>query len=220
MKRRCNLEKDRAVAMSPHNLAEHFGPLQQMYRKFLITSGAQIFNLDESGFFTRLAFRAREKTSMQTQRRSSSTELKWSSNGAHVTIMPVVSADVTLWTSIAILPGKRAKYKIRADGTRETPASYLPANAKIAYREQAGMDTAIFLAFCKNFVLETAPLCARYKHVVLKMNRYGAQTTHKALKVLRESNIQVIAIPAHSSHRTQILDYSVFPPSRPTSGML
>ena len=116
----------RAVAMSPQNLAEHFARLQQMYREFRITSGAQIFNLDESGYSTRTVFRARAKAAMQSQGRSNSTELKWSSNAAHVTIMPVVSADGTLWTPIAILPGKRAKYKIRANGLRETPASYLP----------------------------------------------------------------------------------------------
>ena len=96
MKRRCNLGKDRATAISPHNLVEHFARLQQLYKEFQITSGAQIFNLDESGFSTRTAFRARPKAAIQSQGRSNSTELKWSSNAAHVTTMPVVSADGTL----------------------------------------------------------------------------------------------------------------------------
>lgn len=81
------------------------------------------------------------------------------------------------------------------------------------------MDSAIFLEFCKTFVLETAPLRARYKHLVLTMDGYGAHTAYKALRVLRESNIQLIALPAHTSHRTQTLDYSVFSHSRLTSGM-
>ena len=146
MKRRCNLEKDRALAMSPHNLAEHFARLQQLYKEFGIKSVAQIFNIDESGFSTRTAFRARAKAAMELQGRSNSTELKWAGNAAYVTIMPVVSADGTVWTPVAILPGKRAKYRIREDGSRETPACYLPENVKVAYRDPAGMDAAIVLS--------------------------------------------------------------------------
>ena len=58
--------------------------------------------------------------------------------------MPVFSADGTLWTTVAILPGKSAKYRVRADGSRETPASYLPEIDKLAYRKPGGMDSAIF----------------------------------------------------------------------------
>ena len=212
MKRRCDLEKDRAIEMSPHNLAEHFARLQQLHKEFGITSGAQIFNLDESGFSTRTAFRARAKAAMDGQGCSDSTALKWAGNAAHVTIMPVVSADGTVWTPVAILPGKRAKYRIRGDVSREKPASYLPENIKVAYRDQAGMDSAIFFEFCQNFVLETASLRRRHKNLVLTMDGYGAHTTYKALQYLRDNNIQVIALPAHTRRRTQTLDYSVFSP--------
>ena len=177
MKRRCTLEKDRAIAMSPHNLAEHFARLQQLYKEFGIKSGAQIFNLDESGFSTRTAFRVRAKAAMERQGRSNSTELKWAGNAAHVTIMPVVSADGTVWTPVAILRGKRAKYNIREDGSHETPASYLPENVKVAYRDPAGMDSAIFFEFCQNFVSGTASLRRKYKNLVLTMDGYGAHTT-------------------------------------------
>ena len=177
MKRRCNLEKDRAIAMSPHNLAEHFARLQQLYKEIGINSGAQIFNPDESGFSTLTAFRAREKAAMERQGRSNSTELKWAGNAAHVTIMLVVPADGTVWTPVAILPGKRAKYRIREDGSRETPASYLPENVKVAYRDRSGMDSAMFSEFCQNFVLETASLRRKYKNLVLTMDGYGAHTT-------------------------------------------
>ena len=198
--------------MSPHNLAEHFARLQQLYKEYGITTGAQIFNLEESGFSTRTAFRARGKAAMDRQGRSNSTELKWAGNAAHVTIMPVVSADGTVWTPVAILYGKRAKYRIREDSARETPASYLRGNVKVAYRDPAGMDSAIFFEFCQNFVLETASLRRRHKNSVLTMDGYGAHTTYKALQYLRDNNIHVIALPAHTSHRTQTLDYSVFSP--------
>ena len=44
------------------------------------------------------------------------------------------------------------------------------------------------------------------------MDGYGAHTTYKALPYLRDNNNHVIALPAHTSHRTQTLDYSVFSP--------
>ena len=212
MKRRANLEKDRAVAMSPNNLAEHYARLRQVYKEFNITSGAQIFNLDESGFSTRTAFRARAKAAMETQGRNNSVEMKWSSNACHVTLMLVVSADGRVWAPLAILPGKRAKYRIRPDGTRETPACFLPECARITYRDPAGMDSAIFLEFVEWFIEQTTALRSRYRNLVLTMDGYGAHTSFKALKRLRDMNINVVALPAHTSHRTQTLDYSVFSP--------
>ena len=38
--------------MSPANIAEHYARLQQAYNEYDICSGAQISNLDESGFST------------------------------------------------------------------------------------------------------------------------------------------------------------------------
>ena len=140
LKRRCNLEKDRATAISPTNIAEH-SRLQQAYNEYNICSGAQIFNLDESGFSTETAYRARAKGVMEASGRSNSIELKWSSNADHVTLMPVVSADGRARDPVAIAPGKRAKYRIRPDGTRETPSFYLPEDARIIYRHPAGMDS-------------------------------------------------------------------------------
>ena len=60
-KRRCNLEHDRSIAMSVHNMAEHFARLTQVYEEYGIISGAQIFNLEESGFSTITANRVQAK---------------------------------------------------------------------------------------------------------------------------------------------------------------
>ena len=63
--------------------------------------------------------------------------------------MPFVSAGGQTGDPVAIAPGKRAKYRIRPDGTRETPACYLPENAHIIYRDPAGMDSDGFSQFCE-----------------------------------------------------------------------
>ena len=44
------------------------------------------------------------------------------------------------------------------------------------------------------------------------MDGYGARIIYKALQYLRDNNIHVIALPAHTCDRTQTLDYSVVSP--------
>ena len=162
LKKRCNLETDRAIAMSPTNIAEHYARLQQAYNEYGICSGAQIFNLDESGFSTKTAYRARAKGVMEASGRSNSIELKWSSNADHVTLMPIFSADGRAWDPVAIAPSKLAKYRIGPDGSRETPSCYLPENARIIYRDPAGMESDGFFQFCEWFIEQTAALRARH----------------------------------------------------------
>lgn len=135
-----------------------------------------MINLDESGFSTRTAFRAREKAAMESKGQNNSIEMEWSGNASHVKIMPVVSADSRSWTPIAILLSKPAKYRVRPDGTREKIACYLPENALIAYREPAGMDSQIVLRFCENVVSETKLLREWHRNLIMTMNGYGAHT--------------------------------------------
>ena len=175
-RRRYDLEKARAITKQPSNLAEYFARLEQVYRELNVMSGSQIVSLDESEFSTQTAFQARTKAAMDSRGRNNSITINWSGNASHVTIMPVVSADGRYWTPIAILPGKRAKYRIRQDGTRKTPAFYLPKNALVAYRDPVGMDSEIFLRFCENFVPETKALPERHRKLISKMDGYGAHT--------------------------------------------
>ena len=127
--------------MCPENIAKHYARLQQAYDEYGIKSGEQIFNLDETGFSTKTAYRTRAKGVMEAKGRSNGTDLKWSANAYHVTLMPIVSADGCAWDPVAIAPRKRAKYRIRPDGIPETPACYLPENARIIYRDPAGMGS-------------------------------------------------------------------------------
>ena len=144
--------------MCPENISKHYARLQQAYDEYGIRSGEQIFNLDETGFWTRTACCARAHGVMEAKGRRNAIELKWSANADHVTLMAIVSADGRAWDPVAIAPGKRAKYAIRPDGMRETPARYLPENEIIFYRDPAGMDSEGFYQFCEWFIIQTAIL--------------------------------------------------------------
>lgn len=212
MRRRAHLERSRANAMSVTNLASFYARLKQVYREYNISSAEQVFNLDESGFSTRTAARARAKALMRSNGRNNSVELKWSANAEHATVMPVVSADGKVWNPVVILCGAWAKYRIMQDGRRESPANYLPPNSYISYRDPAGMDSQLFFLWCQRFVSETEDLRRRVGHIVITLDGFGAHITFGALSFLRAHNVVAVALPAHTSHRTQVLDYTVFSP--------
>lgn len=123
-----------------------------------------------------------------------------------------MSADGTVYIPVAILPVKRSKWRTRPDGTRETPACYLPLKARVAYRDPAGMNTGIFSAFSQWFVTATEVVRALHGKIILILDEYGAHKSFKALRLMRVNNIIVIALPVHTSHRTQVLDHSIFSP--------
>jgi len=129
-KRRASLKSARARPMSAANLAKPFVRLEQVYETFGITSPQQVFNLDESGFSSRTASRARAKAVMESRGHSNSVELKRSSNAEHVTLMPVFSADGSAWTPVAIIHGKLSKWRKLPDGSIERPAHFLSHNSR------------------------------------------------------------------------------------------
>lgn len=55
-------------------------------------------------------------------------------------------------------------------------------------------------------------LCKEYKYLVLTMDGYASYVSFKALQIFRENNIIAVALPAHLSHRLQVLDVLVFSP--------
>lgn len=72
------------------------------------------------------------------------------------------------------------------------------------------MDTEIFNWAAEWFVTATTELQSRHRNIVLTLDRYGGHKSFKALQHLKNNNIVVIALPAHTSRRTQVFYYSIF----------
>jgi len=51
-----------------------------------------------------------------------------------------------------------------------------------------------------------------YGNIILFYDGYGAYLAFRSLVILRQNNVIVVALLAHTSHRTQVLDYNVFSP--------
>ena len=211
-RRRACLEQARHDAMSPYTLAKHYARLQTIYNLFKITSPEQVINLDESGISTKTDLRGKGKAAMHKDARQNAITPLFSANAEHLTIMPVVSADGTKYTSVVVLPGTCPKFRIREDRTVEFVQNFLPPKAKVVHRSPASMTAAFFEQWARIFVKETTELRQRFEYLVVIMDGFTGHASMNALFHLYDNNILAVALPSHTSHRLQALDYSVFSP--------
>lgn len=213
-RRRASLEQQRKLSMCPRTMAMHFARLVRAYIFFNIVSPRQVFNIDESGVSSRTGGRGKGKAVMRSKGRSNSVELEFAGNAEHLTVMPVISADGKPWNPVVILPGTLHKFRTRPDGTTETLVDYLPPGSYVTHRTPASMDTDIFAQWVELFITETEQLRRTFKYILVTMDGFGAHISYRALARLAEKNIIAYALPSHTSHRTQVLDYSVFSPMK------
>ena len=66
------------------------------------------------------------------------------------------------------------------------------------------------MQWARNFVDETCHLRRNNQKLLVILDGYGGHIQYYTLKLLRDNNIFVIALPAHSSHRLQPLEVTVF----------
>ena len=97
--RRVNLESDRAVAMSPENVASHYARVRAHFEKYEIDA-TRILNLYESVFSIRSMTLGRSKCLVKIGSRGNTTEPKFRATCDHVTIMTVISASGQIYTCL------------------------------------------------------------------------------------------------------------------------
>lgn len=212
--RRQSLEANRAENMSPTSLAEHFARLKVLCEKYKITCSSQVFNTDESAVSTRARCNGKGVVLSSKGACTQCIELPWRGNASRVTIMPVVSADGRDWNPVIVIPGKRVPYR-RVRGNRVvTVKDYLPAGSYVYVREVPGVDSEIFTDWSKKFVEETAKLRQEFGYILLTLDGYLGHLSLPALQHMADNNVIVVALPAHTSHRTQVLDVSCFGPMK------
>lgn len=212
LRKRVNLEAERAEAVTPENLATHFARIKALMDKHDITEADQVLNLDESGFSMRGMSFGRSKCLVQQGTRANTRELKWRGTCDHVTVMPVISAAGQVFTPLFVLPGAEARWRKRGNGTYETPSDFLPKPNYVFMRPIAGVDTNIFYNWAVNFVQESSFLRRDGRKLLLIMDGYACHVAYRTLKMLGDNDIIVAGLPAHTSHVLQPLDVGVFGP--------
>lgn len=87
-------------------------------------------------------------------------------------------------------------------------------NASVSYKDPTEMDRCIF-QWVKRVVIETKDLRKRHKRILFTLDGYGGNVTSRYMHYLKCHNIELVALTAHKSHRTQVPDYTEFSPYTP-----
>lgn len=82
---------------------------------------------------------------MHASGRSNAVDLYFASNGEHLKIMPIVSADCERWPPVVLMPGVMQNYRVRSDGWKEFLVACLPKGTFIMPRTPASMNKDYFI---------------------------------------------------------------------------
>lgn len=76
----------------------------------------------------------------------------------------------------------------------------------------AAKDSKIVLKWVVIFMKETTALCRSFKYLLLTLDGFVAHLSYESLYRLKESKLLTVALPAHTSHPTQILGFTALAP--------
>ena len=85
--------------------------------------------------------------------------------------------------------------------------SGIPNNWKLSTSAKGYMDSELFYNWLENVFV---PNCGRNRPVLLIMDNLGVHMSPKAIDIARSNNIELLCLPAHSTHLLQPLDVRVF----------
>lgn len=145
---------------------------------------------------------------MSASGRSNAVDLESNSNAEHLIVMHFISSDGECWPPVVIMPEFMQKYRIRRNGEPEFLVEYLPKDTYVVHRTAASMKKEYFIQWAQKFILQTAALREKHDYLLLTMDGFGSHLSCHALSLLQEHNIIAFALPARTSHRTQVLDRS------------
>ena len=83
----------------------------------------------------------------------------------------------------------------------------LPNNWKLTTSKSGYMDSNLFVQWLEEVFV---PNCGRSRPVLLTMDNLGAHMTPRAIDVAKANQIELLCLPAHSTHLLQPLDVRVF----------
>ncbi|CAM4608595.1 unnamed protein product [Leuciscus chuanchicus] len=178
-----SLDRARVHGATPEAIEGFFQLYEALYiRHSLEDKPHLVFNCDETGFGDKL--RSREK--QQTTRK-------------HITVHCCVSAAGDSIPPFIIYPGCLPKNAYRLDG---------PPNALYGIQEKGYMDSELFLKWLRHFV-QYAP---EERPIILIMDQHETHVSRDVIMYCRENTIEILCLPAHTTHILQPLDIAVFNP--------
>ncbi|KAI0997864.1 hypothetical protein K3495_g10325 [Podosphaera aphanis] len=178
-------------------ISDFYTRFQEMQRRYGIRQ-QNIWNTDEHG----IALGIRINSIVLASSTKKRTYVKSPESREWVSIIETVSATGSYIRSLIIFKGNNPQNTWFPE---VTPEWYFTTS------ENGWTNNFIALQWLKNvFIPETRPQTS--DHRLLIMDGHGSHTSPEFLLLCKQNNIQLLFLPAHSSHVLQPLDLGVFAP--------
>ena len=207
-------EAQRYDAVSADVLVEHFAQLETVIERHNIDS-TRIWNLDECGG-TPGRDVVGNTESYRIFRRNGERDYKLPEfvRTNRITLMPVISGSGDIGPPLYVFKGVFLPYRTvlqHGEKVQQTYHSVLPRGSVVSMREQnGGVDSNNFYEWAKLFVNHVKDLTFGGRKVLLTYDGYRSHMSLRTLELFSSNNIEVYALPAHSSGKTQPLDVVLF----------
>ena len=209
--KRSSKEEDlRWRSCNAETLTTHMASIGKLIKENNISPDC-IVNIDETGMSpNKDGLRSDKRKAYHTRGSRPERRSPIFRNIEHITLLPVVFANGDCGRPLFVLKGKQLKYQVVDEDTSEnveTVANCLPVGSLTVMREDvAGVDSAIFFGWAKQFAADCKHVTANGRSVLLLLDGYRSHMSYKDMHFLREQGILVYALPAHTSGMTQPLD--------------
>lgn len=187
----------RLMGFNRQSVSNFFNALKELKTTYNFQPN-QIYNVDETGVSTVATKNPRIITPKGKRRviKISSAE-----RGTNVTAVCAMNASGTFIPPFLIFP----RVRMQPAYMNNTPAGFIG----VAH-ETGWMTSANFLKYLEHFIQYARP--SENNRVLLIMDNHASHVTFEAVILCRENYISLLGFPAHTSHRMQPLDVSVYGP--------
>ena len=190
------IDRQRVFANNPITLRDYYNKLQRLLRKHHFLPG-NIWNMDEKGFI--LGFSSRAKVICRAARRN--PHVAQDGSREMLTVLESVSALGVALPPFVVYKGKGhyMGWHLETDDPQ----------ARFAYSKNGWTDDQLGVAWLReHFEPKTYTNHPR----LLILDGHGSHITWQFCQFALEKNIQIICLPAHSTHLLQPLDVGIFGP--------
>ncbi|KAJ8369676.1 hypothetical protein SKAU_G00097040 [Synaphobranchus kaupii] len=191
-----SLDRARVHGATPEAIEGFFSNYEALYIQHDLKNKRHlIFNCDETGFGDKP--RSREKVLCQTGRKHIYQQQQ--TTRQHITVHCCVSAAGESIPPFIIFPGCLPSTAYRLDG---------PPNALYGIQQKGYMDGELFLKWLHHFI-RYAP---EERPIILIMDQHETHVSKEVIVLCRDNKIEILCLPAHTTHVLQSLDVAVFNP--------
>ncbi|KAK9976532.1 hypothetical protein ABG768_021737 [Culter alburnus] len=191
-----SLDRARVHGGTPEAIEGFFKLYEALYvRHRLEDKPHLVYNCNETGFGDKP--RSREKVLCQTGRKHVYQQQQ--TTREHITVHCCVNAAGDSIPPFIIYPGCLPSSAYRLDG---------PPNALYGIQDKGYMDSELFLKWLRHFI-KYAP---EERPLILIMDQHETHVSKDVIMYCRENTIEILCLPAHTTHILQPLDIAVFNP--------